>query len=302
MENTTRLQGMSQHPMMSFSTYLQSLHHTQQSITSYEFIIKRFLIDNPNAKDFEYLEVFNYIKKLVLNQSEKKSYLLLQSGIKKYYNYLIKIGQRDTHPCASLFLKHKRNPIIHQDLFSNNELTLLLRKQERYNVLKLRNRIIISLLIYQGLTVSELLRLKIKNINLDNGTLKIKKSRTLNNRILELSPKQQDWIVRYIKTDRAHLLDSKAPTEILLLNKLGQPISSDVVQYLIETFRIIFPGRKLSASTIRQSVIANWLNVHQLPLDQVQLLAGHKGMSSTLRYQKEDMKKQVEIMNRYFPI
>jgi site-specific recombinase XerD len=302
MEITTGLQYKSQHQIMSFSTYLQSLHHTQQSTKSYEFIIKRFLIDNPNAKDFEYIEVFNYIKKLVLNQSEGKSFLLLQAGIKKYYNYLIKTGQRDTHPCASLFLKHKRAPIIHQDLFSNNELTLLLKKQERYSLLKLRNRIIISLLIYQGLTVSELLRLKIKNINLDNETLQIKKSRTLNNRIIELSPKQKDWIIRYIKKDRAQLLDSKTATETLLLNKLGQPISSEVVQYLIETFRIIFPGRKLSASTIRQSVIANWLNVHQLPLDQVQLLAGHKCMSSTLRYQKEDMKKQIELMNRFFPI
>lgn len=150
--------------------------------------------------------------------------------------------------------------------------------------------------------MSELIKLKIKNINFDNGTLQIKKSRTLNNRILALTPKQQDWILKYIKSDRARLQHSSSPTEILLLNKLGQPISTDVVHYLIETFRIIFPGRKLSASIIRKSLIANWLNVYHLPLDQVQLLAGHKCMSSTLKYQKEDMKKQVELMNRYFPI
>jgi integrase/recombinase XerD len=287
---------------MSFSSYLLSLNHTRKSIISYEFIIKRYLTENPNAKHYGYLEVFNYIKKLVLYQYERKSFSLLQAGIKKYYDFLIKTGIRETHPCASLFLKQRRAPLIHQDLFSTNELALLLRRQERYKILRLRNRIIISLLIYQGLTLAELLRLKIKNLNLDNGTLHITKSRTLNHRILYLSPQQKDWIIQYIKRDRAHLSVSKSPTDLLLLNKLGQPISSDVIQYLIETFRMIFPGRKLSAATIRQSVIANWLNVCQIPLDQVQFLAGHKCMSSTLKYRKKDMKKQVELMNKYFPI
>ncbi len=291
-----------QNSKMSFTTYLHSLHHTPKSIISYEFIIKRYLTENPNANDYGYLEVFNYIKKIILGQYERKSFSLLQAGIKKYYNFLIKTGIRETHPCNSLFLKQRRAPLIHQDLFSTNELALLLRRQERYKILKLRNRIIISLLIFQGLTLAELIRLKIKNLNLEAGTLHVAKSRTLNHRVMYLSPKQQDWIIQYIKRDRAQLINSKSPTQLLLLNKLGQPISSDVVQYLIETFRIIFPGRKLSAATIRQSVIANWLNICKIPLDQVQLLAGHKCMSTTLKYRKEDMKKQVELMNKYFPI
>lgn len=287
---------------MSFSSYLLSLHHTRQSIISYEFIIKRYLTENPNAEYYGYLEVFNYIKKLVLVQNERKSFSLLQAGIKKYYNFLIKTGIRDTHPCNSLFLKQRRAPLIHQDLFSTNELALLLKRQERYNILKLRNRIIISLFIYQGLTLAELIRLKIKNLNLDTGTLNITKSRTLNHRTLNLSQKQQDWIIQYIKRDRAQLINSESTSDALLLNKLGQPISSYVVQNLFETFRIIFPSRKLSAATIRQSVIANWLNICKIPLDQVQILAGHKCMSSTLKYRKEDMKKQVELMNKFFPI
>ena len=302
MEIVTIIPPASHVSIMSYTSYLRSLNHTQQSIKSYEYIVKKFLMDNPNAKDYGYPQVFNYIKKLVLNQSEKRSYLLIQAGIKKYYSYLIKTGQRETHPCASLFLKHRRIPLIHQDLFSKNELTLLLRKPERYSMLKLRNKIIISLLIYQGLSLSELLGLKIQQINLGNGVLKIRKSRTLNYRKLALSPQQQIWIEKYLKIDRPQLLNNNTPTELLLLNKLGQPISSDAIQYLIETFRLIFPGRKLSASIIRQSVISNWLNELHLPMDQVQLMAGHKRMSSTLRYQKGDMKKQVELMNRYFPI
>lgn len=286
----------------SIISYLHSIHHSQTSIKSYEFIIKRYLKDNPNAMYYGYWDVFNYIKKRILNKLEYKSVYLLQAGIKKYYNFLIKIGIRETHPCASLFLKQKRTPLIHQDLFTTSDLELLLRRPERYGMLKLRNRIIISLLIYQGLTLSELVGLKIKHFNRDNGSLHINRSRTLNHRVFYLTPKQQDLINIYLKRDRPNLINSDFPSEVLFLNKLGQPISSDVVQYLIETFRVLFPNRKLSALTIRQSVIANWLNVYHIQLDQVQILAGHKRMSTTLKYRKEDMKKQVDLMNKFFPI
>lgn len=287
---------------MDLHRYLISLHHTQQSIKSYEFVIRRFLRDNPQANEYTYRQVFDYVKKRILSHPERQSLSLLQAGIKKYYDFLIQTGIRESHPCAALFLKQKRKPIVHYDLFSPVELEPLLRRQERYGMLKLRNRIIISLLIFQGLTMAEILKLKIKQINFEEGTIQIRKSQTLNARKLDLSQRQQVWIDLYLKRDRPKLDNSKWPTDILLLNKLGRPISSDVIQYLVETHRVIFPGRKLSAATIRQSVIANWLNNYHIPLEQVQILAGHKCMSTTLRYRQEDMKRKVELMNRFFPV
>jgi integrase/recombinase XerD len=302
MESRRIAYGCQNQQKNELNVYLHSLHHTPQTIKSYEFIIKRFLIDNPMANEYKYREVFDYVKKRVLNQPKRQSLSLLQAGIKKYYDFLIQTRVRETNPCSGLFLKQRRIPLIHYDLFSPNELELLLRRQERYKLLKYRNRIIISLMIYQGLTLSEIFGLKIKQVNLEEGTIHLRKSSTLNSRKLDLAPKQIDWINRYLKRERPLLIRSQEPIGELLLNKLGRPISPDIVQYLLETFRVLFPGRKLSASSIRQSVISNWLNIHQIPLDQVQLLCGHKCMSSTLRYRQENMKMQVELMNKHFPI
>lgn len=74
------------------------------------------------------------------------------------------------------------------------------------------------------------------------------------------------------------------------------------MQYLVETFRYLFPDRKLNIQTIRQSVIANWLNTYQIPVEDVQLLAGHKRPSATLKYQLPDMEKAIHTLNTYFPI
>jgi integrase/recombinase XerD len=302
MESTIGIFQGKNYPNTGLNAYLISLHHTPQTVNSYGFIIKRFLRDNPMAIEYSYRDVFDYVKKRVLNQPKRQSLSLLQAGVKKYYDFLIHAGIRQTHPCNGLFLKQKRSPLVHYDLFSPNELELLFKRKERYKMLKQRNQIIISLLIYQGLTLSEVVGLTIKQIDLDAGTIRLRKSRTLNARKLDLYPKQINWISRYLMKDRQISKYSQEQSSRLLLNKRGQPISIDAVQHIIETFRVLFPGRKLSMSSIRQSVISNWLNIHQIPLDQVQLLAGHKCMSSTQRYQQENMQRQVELMNKHFPI
>jgi hypothetical protein len=44
---------------------------------------------------------------------------------------------------------------------------------------------------------------------------------------------------------------------------------------MIKTFKLLFPDRNLTAESIRQSVISNWLNEKRFSLEQVQLIAGH---------------------------
>jgi hypothetical protein len=49
-------------------------------------------------------------------------------------------------------------------------------------------------------------------------------------------------------------------------------------------------------------VIANWLNKYHIPLEDAQLLAGHKRPSSTLKYKQANMQQAVEILNKFHPL
>jgi integrase/recombinase XerD len=51
---------------------------------------------------------------------------------------------------------------------------------------------------------------------------------------------------------------------------------------------------------IRASVITNWLK--QYNLRQVQILAGHRYISSTERYVQDDLENLHEIVNNFHPI
>lgn len=119
-------------------------------------------------------------------------------------------GYRTDHPCKRLNTKVNSNQAIQvQDLLSSPELQLLLERENRYKQLNVRNNVLLSLLIYQGLTSDEIIRLNVKDIDLDNGTIYIKASIILNKRTLELVSKQMILFSNYINETRLELLRCK---------------------------------------------------------------------------------------------
>jgi len=63
-----------------------------------------------------------------------------------------------------------------------------------------------------------------------------------------------------------------------------------------------FADRNLNLKTIRQSVIANWLNEKHIPMEQVQLMAGHRWISATARYCFTPIDEQQELINKFHPL
>lgn len=117
---------------------------------------------------------------------EPNSITRILAAIKKYYDYLIEIGIRKDNPARSIKLQDtKPNPIQLQDLFTEKELQSLLKpRKERYPILQKRNQIIMSLLVYQGVKVGEIIQLKITDINLEKAQIYITGTAQTNNRIL----------------------------------------------------------------------------------------------------------------------
>ena len=250
-----------------------------------------------NLKTANYSQIMDYIGEL-----RKKTNNLSKSlhGVKKYYNYLVATNQRKDNPAKSIKLRDKRSRDIQlQDLFKTEELEQLLDRNERYPILKNRNQIIISLLIYQGLTNGEITKLELENINLEAGRIYIKQGRKTNSRELKLQPRQIFWLMNYLQTDRPKLL--KTESNKLIISKLGEPETGEGIGYIIKTFRSKFPGRKLTAQTIRQSVITNLLKEGK-DLRIVQAFAGHKYPSTTEKYKQTQVEELKNQILKYHPL
>jgi site-specific recombinase XerD len=260
----------------------------------------RFEKQEPGAQNYGYLEIMNYFKKLSKDSFiNGPSLAVVQAAIKKYYSYLVNLHIRDSNPAINVRLKFRKKNIFHQDLFSTTELQILLHRTERYKFLTYRNKLLISLMIFQGLSVAEITKLRTRDIDIDLEQILVKASNRKRRRYLELLASQMVILNKYLNTERWKLL--KSESDRLLIGKTGHPITKDEIHYLVSTNQYLFPDRKLCPETIRQSAIANWLNVFKIPLADAQILAGHKRPSTTARYRQPDLAEQLLILNKVHP-
>jgi|SRR6218665_107860 len=276
-------------------------HHTPKSAENYLFTINNFLKTHPKAKKHNYQKMVECIVEINTRYPNPQTRSRTISAIKRYYDYLVFTGQRNDHPCKTLTAKKKgEHSIQAQDLFSTEELESLMQRENRYKNLDIRNKVLISLLIYQGLTSDEILRLEIDNIDLEACTVYVKASSKLNRRTLPLKANQVRLFDSYINQVRSEMIMIK--TNRFIISKLGRPLSTDGIGTVMDILNPLFPDRVLNPRSIRMSVISNCLNERKMPLEDVQRLAGHKWPSSTEKYYRVDSNQQRELINRYFPL
>ena len=285
--------------MKELEAYLNE-RHTKATAKRYLRDINIYREAIPSHRTATYSDIMDYVGKLRKRYQNPETIKCTLHGIKKYYAWLVATGQRNDHPCRFLTLKDKRAKNIQlQDLFTPEELEGLLDRRERYTDLKIRNQVIIGLLIYQGLTTGELTRIELQDINLDTAEIYIKASSKQNSRALKLKPKQILPLHKYIHEIRPKLQKSK--TDYLIINKLGNPENGEQISYLVSTFKHLFPERNLNPKTIRQSVIANLLKAGN-DLRVVQVFAGHKYPSATENYKQAGVEQLRKLVERYHPL
>lgn len=285
---------------MSIEDFLrQSL--MQSSVESYIYDINKYKNNNKNAHKYDYQKVMQYIE-ILRNEHSISNVKRVIASIKKYYDYLIEIGKRKDNPARAIRIRDgKENPIQLQDLFTEKELQILLVPRiERYPFLAKRNKIIMSLLVNQGLRIGEIENIKLNDLDLEKATIQIHKTGITNARNLPLKAEQILLLYEFINQDRNKLKTFRNDQNALLLGKLGTPIRKEDVDYLISTYQKQFK-KKLTTTTIRQSVITNLLAKNN-DLRVVQHFAGHKSPDTTEKYRQTGLNALKTAIDKLHPI
>jgi integrase/recombinase XerD len=274
--------------------------------------IRRFTDYFPGkAEKATYGEVLQYIEYLRKNfDLHPKTLRNCLHAVKIYFNYLLETGQRHDHPCSEMTLKDRINKQIQIDsLYSEQALERFFEtvcSSRRKHRLDSRNKIIVSLLIYQALTVTEIAELTTDDVNLEKGEIHIKAQFHQLARTLPLKAKQVLMFQNYLQQDRPELLAfTKTPSigggkeEAFILGQYGEKINPDSISRMLNGYRPA--NEKIQPVKIRQSVIANLLdNEHDTRV--VQVFAGHRRASTTEQYRKPDINTLQEAVNCYHPV
>lgn len=293
--------------MVGIDKYLQR-HYSPDTVKAYKreitIYVNSYAQGNPQNLEPQkatYKDIMAYMG--VLRKRYRKAATLhrLLSSIKVYYAYLCDAGIRSDNPAKSIQLKDTRTRDIQlQDLFNSEELEQLLERQERYVQLDYRNKVLISLFIYQALLPAEAEAINVEEVNLNAGTIYIKATYKTNRRTLSLKPSQILLFYHYITVVRPALLKGNNSTA-LLLGIRGEPMSGeDITKHIKRSFKGLYPPRKINAQTIRQSVITNLLK-QGIDISLVQAFAGHKYPTATERYQQTEIETLRSAINKYHP-
>lgn len=276
--------------------------YSPQTIKIYQLDILRYIsyMGEERAEKASYRDIMEYTGYLRKMYQNARTINRMLYGVKAWYFYLIASGRREDHPCKQIKLKDARGGDVQlQDLFSVVEMEELMQRKERFNDAKLRNKVIISLLIYQGLRLTEITRLRTGDLDLEAGTIYVRAMPRSMARTLKLKTTQVMLFYNYIHELRPKLL--RTDTDRLVLTLRGSAENGEGINYLIETFKPMFPERNLNARTIRQSVITNMLKEGK-DLRVVQVFAGHKKISSTEKYRQSGIEELQAAIEKYHPL
>jgi site-specific recombinase XerD len=311
--------------MENFKTYLQQKELSKSTIACYYEAALKFIawcdaesieVDNATST-----EITSYLKHL-LNLGQQHSTRNINLNIlKHFFDWQIQSELRQDNPAKHIKIRGTKHKTLYP-IFSKQELESVLSqykileptdKNSMKNWFKIaqlsrqRNKAILSLMIYQGLTTDEVNRLSINDIKLREGTIYIVGTRQSNERTLELKPHQIMELMEYTLQVR-QLLQSFTPvkSEILFLpvpaagkKTITNNDTTNIWKRFTAELKTINKSF-INFKQIRTSVITHWLK--QYNLRQVQYMAGHRYVSSTESYQINNIEELKDDITMYHPI
>lgn len=284
----------------TFKTYLQSQRQQETSINSHLQLIKRFTswqakkgIETEALTITDILDYLEYLQTQGVKQRTKALYL---NTLKHYTQYLNKQELTDISIQHITIKGVKRNTLY--NVLSTEQLERIYQSYPTEKPIEKRNKVILSLLISQGITTGELSNLTTENLHLLEGKIQIPSHARNQERVLQLEAFQILLLDDYVKNIRPLFLQNKDTSKLILTTGESLKIIN-LLAKLMQSLHKTHPELK-SYKQLRASVITNWLKVHHLR--KVQYLAGHRYISSTERYQVEDLTSLKSAIEQHQPM
>lgn len=242
-----------------------------------------------------FLKYIEELKKTGIKTRTLQSYI---GNLKIYFKFLQEENYRADNPIENINIKGTIKTVL-GNLLTADELEDLYYSYETKDndLARKRNKIIIGLLVYQGLQSKELQHLKEEHIELYKGKITIPQTKRTGGRTLELKPWQLMEMMEYVQQIRPKIVPKGE--ENLFTSSYGNTNINNVIKKISEELKLINYSYQ-NAIQIRNSVIVNWLKIHNLR--KTQYLAGHKYISSTERYKQDNLESLHEMINSFHPI
>ncbi len=250
----------------------------------------------PQAISLENLQ--EYIFQLSKEKFSERSQARWISSIKAFFRYLVEEESREDNP--ALLLESPKLGLYLPDTLSMEDINKIIKYIDISTDLGKRNQCIIEVLYGCGLRVSELIDIKISNINFRENFIQIngKGGKT---RLVPMATYTNELINSYVQNVRAFQKINKKHEDVLFLNSRGTSMSRVIVFLIIkELTEKAGISKKISPHTFRHSFATHLLQ-NGADLRYIQEMLGHSSITTTEIYTKLNTEELRDVILNYHP-
>ncbi|MGZ5196850.1 MAG: site-specific tyrosine recombinase XerD [Kaistella sp.] len=257
-----------------------------------------FDMENTGPLAITYENIQEFLFQLSKKKFSERTQARWISSIKAFFKYLVEDEARIDNPAT--LLEGPKLGLYLPDTLSFDDVNRIIKVININTDLGRRNHCMIEVLYGCGLRVSELIDLKISNINFKESYLKVE-GKGDKSRFVPLAAYTSKLIKEYIKEIRSKYKINKKCEDILFLNSRGSSMSRVIVFIIIkELTEKAGINKKISPHTFRHSFATHLLQ-NGADLRYIQEMLGHSSITTTEIYTHLKNEELRDVILNYHP-
>ncbi len=225
-------------------------------------------------------ELLDYLGWRLQRGYKASSSARLLSALRRFYQQALEQGRITDDPSALVEMPKTRRNL--PDTLTESDVDALLEAPDVGEALGLRDRCMLEVLYATGLRVSELTGLKLDEVSLRQGVVRVM-GKGSKERLVPMGEQALDWLERYLARGRPLLLGGKI-SDVVFPSQRGQQMTRQTFWHRIKLHaQVAGIIKPLSPHTLRHAFATHLLN-HGADLRVVQMLLGHSDLSTTQIY------------------
>ena len=234
---------------------------------------------------------------LASRKGKASSAARMLSTLKRFYGWCLRERHIKLDPTLRLD-PPKRAPRFPKTL-SEADVEALLAAPDANTPLGMRDRTMLEVLYAAGLRVSELISLKVFEVDVGAGVVRVlgKGSKV---RLVPLGEEAVDWIRRYLKEFRKQILKKKSSDHLFITGRGAAMSRQAFWQNIKRHGKRAVPGKHFSPHVLRHAFATHLIN-HGADLRVVQMLLGHADISTTQIYTHVARERLKALHARHHP-
>ncbi len=249
-------------------------------------------------EDISFPQLQEYLYQLSKQKFSERSQARWVSSIKAFFKYLVEDEIRTDNP--AVLLEGPKLGLYLPDTLSFDDIERIITAIDVSTDLGKRNQCMIEVLYGCGLRVSELIDIKISNINFKENYLKVD-GKGDKSRFVPLADYTTRLIREYIRNVRSQYKINKKFEDVLFLNSRGSAMSRVIVFIIIkELTEKAGISKRISPHTFRHSFATHLLQ-NGADLRYIQEMLGHSSITTTEIYTHLKTEELRDVILNYHP-